>query len=724
MPRARLVLLLFAVSSGLATHAMAQDEPRPYRLESVDLKASPVIWGAECVISQDGEPRRGLMFGGQDQTADDGRPHTRLIDGEKIEAIHERLREQNPLQPLHEQVWKLRTEAKNLRALARNVYFQGLTDKQEATRVSREITPRLASVAADIELAIRECPLKAEDDYHTAQGRFAAGHLALARNALTPDNLAHVSPQTIQRLHRAQVHLELAAEAFDAEPTARAMHCGTPRRKDNDSPQAQALVFDEKTRLFVLFGGDHLDYLTNDTWVFDPTKVRWTQRHPNGAPPPRANHRLEADGNGTVRMIGGYTYSSSTGYVSGQYVDHNDGAWIYDIEKDQWRPEEGNTAELIPADSRVYRTGPFHPDYYLQGDRPDAAKFQAWLKELPANEWIATDPPYRPRLNRDWGTARIDPDRDMMLRWSGGHSAHGGTDVPHFHFATNRWELPFPVEFPLGQLYSNTSYPNGFNFNRRPWITGHTYQNYAYDPPSKLMVKAGRPKHFYLYDPDIGDWIGRGEKPQAMQYNSCFYTLTLTATPHGAVCWDKQGRIHRFDAKAAAWIEIELSGDKLPGAYVDNSTICYDPKRDRVLMIGTPGYRHPYSGQVWAVQLPGGKVTELSPAGMDQAHRFNNVDRCCFVPSADMMLLGTYIKDAGDRTPTPAYDCAGNRWITLNVKYSTGERYGRTTRAFPNTRSDGMMFDPKRNLIWGTDTNSQVYVLRLEPDTAGIKPLQ
>ncbi len=724
MPRARLVLLLFTVSACLAVHAIAQDEPRPYRLESVDLKTSPVIWGAECLISPDGEPRRGLAFGGQDQTAGDGRPHTRLIDGEKTVAIHERLREQNPLQHLHHSTWQRRDEVKKLRARIRASWFKGLSPQEESIRIP-DIGRQLAFQRSTLERHIDELPESPDDPYQAGQVKFARGHLTQAVSLLQPPGmLTTITPELIQRLHRAQIHLELAAEAFDAEPAARAMHCGTPRRKDDDSPQAQALVFDEKTRLFVLFGGDHLDYLTNDTWVFDPRESRWTQRHPNGAPPPRANHRLEARGDGTVRMIGGYTYPSSPGYVSGQYVDHNDGAWVYDIEQDQWRPEEGNTAKLVPADSRVYRSGPFHPDYYLQGDRPDAAKFQAWLKEHPANEWVATDPPYRPRLNRDWGTARIDPDRDLMLRWSGGHSAHGGTDVPHFHFATNRWELPFPVEFPLGQLYSNTSYPNGFNFNLRPWITGHTYQNYAYDPPSKLMVKAGRPKHFYLYDPDIGDWIGRGEKPEAMQYNSCFYTLTLTATPHGAVCWDKQGRVHRFDAKTAAWIEIELSGDKLPGAYVDNSTICYDPKRDRVLMIGTPGYRQPYSGQVWAVQLPGGKVTELSPAGMDQAHRFNNVDKCCFVPTADMMLLGTYLKDSGDQAPVPAYDCAENRWVTLNLKYATGERYGRTTRAFPHTRSDGLMFDPKRNLIWGTDTNSQVYVLRLEPATAGIQPLQ
>jgi hypothetical protein len=34
------------------------------------------------------------------------------------------------------------------------------------------------------------------------------------------------------------------------------------------------------------------------------------------------------------------------------------------------------------------------------------------------------------------------------------------------------------------------------------------------------------------------------------------------------------------------------------------------------------------------------------------------------------------------------------------------------------------MFDPKRRLVWGTDTNSQVYVLRLELASAEPKLLE
>jgi hypothetical protein len=661
-----------------------------------------------------------LAFGGQDQYSDDGRPHTRLLVDGKWQDIHAKLQEANPNQPLHARVWKCRQAAKNLLAKARYIYFQGLSASEEAARLERKVQLPFAELNRELAALQEALPNAATPLFYVEmQKQFAREHLQQAR-MLLPSLETEVTAENLTALHRAQIQLELAAEALDAEPPARAMDCGLARLGNEQwGPASTTLVYDAKSKLYLLFGGDHLDYLTNDTWVFDPAGPKWYQLHPPGAPPPRANHRLEARGDGTVRMTGGYTYTSNTDYLGGQYIDLADGDWTYDIGANQW-----SGGKLVPADSREYRTGPFHPDYYTTGPKPNAAEFEAWLKEVPANEWLTTNPPQLPRLNRDWGTARIDPVRDMMLRWSGGHSAHGGTDVLHYHFATNRWELPFPVEFPLGQLYSNTSYPNGFNFNERPWVTGHTYQNYDFDPPSRMMIKAGRPQHFYVYDPAVGDWIGRGKKPEAMQYNSCFYTLTLAATPTGVVCWDKNGKVHRYEHSSQQWLELELTGDELPGAYVDNSSMVYDSNRNRLLIINTLGYGKKFDGQVWAVDLEKLVVEALSPQAREQAHRFANVDKTCFVPTADLMLLGTHITDAGEHTPTPAYDCKHNRWVTLDLQYPTGERYGNTTRDFPNTRSDGLMFDPQRKLIWGTNTNGQVYVLRLDSASADLKPLE
>jgi hypothetical protein len=701
-----------------------QAEPgKPYRLEPVDLNQR-VIWGAE-VLAPDGH---GLAFGGQDQRADDGRPHTRVRLGEQWQPIGERLRTDNPLQGLHARAWTLRGEVKDLCARMRAIYFKGLPQLEEAHLIREKISPEQRKIVRQMyRLAKDFADLDCGDSYLAGQVEIAIAYLNRAGKTMERD-LRSVSAEEIRLLREAQVQMELLSEALDAEPAGRSIDCGRHRGEEKSVPGSVGLIYDPESKVYVLFGGDHMDYLTNDTWVFDPDQPKWSQRHPQaGAPPPRANHRMESIGAGRVRLTGGYSYTSNTDYVGGQYADLNDGEWIYDIAKDKWAG-----GKLVPADSRTYRSGPFHPDFFLQDEKPDAAAFESRLRALPANEWVATDPPYRPSLNRDWGQAVIDPDHDLMLRWSGGHSAHGGSDVPQFHFSTNRWELPFPVEFPLGQLYSNTSYPDGFNYNRRPWITGHTYQNYQYDPLSKLMVKAGRPRNHFLYDPAIGDWVGSGAKPRAMCYDSCFYTLTLVSTPRGIFCWDKDGRVHRFEAAAksdrkdglGAWAELELGGVKLAGSVVDNSTIAYDSKRDRVLVVSKPYGDAPYDGRVWAIDLKTNRVEALSPGGMERARRFAFIDRCVYDPASDLVIMASYLNDSeGAATRTPAFDCANQRWVTLDLKYATGKRGEQTTRAFPHGRSCGIMFDPKRRLIWGTDTDSQIYVLRLEVAKANLLPL-
>ena len=154
---------------------------------------------------------------------------------------------------------------------------------------------------------------------------------------------------------------------------------------------------------------------------------------------------------------------------------------------------------------------------------------------------------------------------------------------------TNRWELPNPVEFPLGQLYSNTSYPDGFNFNLRPWITGHTYQNYGYESGSVRLIFTGRPRNFYLYDPEVGDWTGLTAKPRGMIYDGCFYTLTVCPTPCGLVAWTQQGRLFRLDATRKEWKEMEQK----EGNYLVPSSItprwCLTKRNRLVLWRGLRG---------------------------------------------------------------------------------------------------------------------------------------
>jgi hypothetical protein len=274
----------------LAAGQQALAQKRNYRLPAVDLKQR-VIWGATC----EGPGDTGLSFGGQDQRAADGRPHTRVRVKGEWQAIHHDLRARNPLQTFHDRCRALAKRQKDVTARARHLYLEGLGAGAEAKRVKAEVLPvqeqvnrELAALAGDLKKAV-----VALKGYDAEQGRRAGLALKDTLEQLTNVAASLAKPLTsvlVEEMHAAQVALELAAEGLDAEPPARAL-----------SP----LVFDRRSKCFVLFGGDHLDYLTNDTWIFDPARKKWEQRHPDTAPAPRANHTLKAPGDGKVVLSGG-----------------------------------------------------------------------------------------------------------------------------------------------------------------------------------------------------------------------------------------------------------------------------------------------------------------------------------------------------------------------------------------------------------------------------------
>jgi hypothetical protein len=669
--------------------------------------SKPIIWGAQCKVSDD----LGLAFGGCEQAA---AAHTRVLKAGKWLEVYDDLRKANPLQPLYDPVWSIRDQVKDASATARSIYFGGAPPVEQDKAAAADLAPALEKAArgiSDATAALKAMQVSGHEPLDAAERASldrTLARLAEADRALreaTATLKSGVFPDAFKALWNAQVALEQATESLDAEPAPRAL-----------SP----IVYDAKTRLFVLFGGDHLDYMTNDTWVFDPAAQRWQQRHPKTAPPPRANHSLRATGDGKVKLFGGFTHNNTDiWYMGPLYQLRDDGDWVYDVAANTWTSLAGQNG-AAPA-PREYRTmACFLPQGFIEaGGRPDASANEAKLKALPANRWVVMDPPLKPRVNRDWGSACMDSDRDVLLRWSGGHCAHGGSDVPMYHFATNRWELSFPVEFCLGQCYTNTSYPTGFNFSRRPWVSGHTYKCFEYDPLAKLMVFIGHDPWSYLFDPAVADWIGRSRKPGGMSYDGSFYTLTCCQTPTGIYCWTARGELFAFGDRTRAWQPAKLTGDHLPGSAVDHCGMGYDSKRDRLICFPT-SYGRPFTGQAYAVNRRTGAVQRLDPAGMAGAKAIPSFLReLAYLPDADLFVDVGSTLSAGTTgiRATPAYDCAANKWIALTIAGpAPAGKDGRNV-------SEGAAYDAKRRLIWATDANGQIYVVKLEEASVARKDL-
>jgi hypothetical protein len=520
------------------------------------------------------------------------------------------------------------------------------------------------------------------------------------------------------------------------------------------------LVYDPEHKKIVLFGGDQLDQLLCDTWLFDAVTQTWSEAEPPPLPPekkdgigsvpaPRGGHALlwlpKAK---KILLIGGYTYTSTTEYVAGLYQRLTPELWTYDIPSRQWLPlnvpkaKEGPDAAanffwsaavdaddnvlvlgqaggawLCPVDADktvnmsaanavkpgtiVRRTGSHDPKWYGDGlPSADPAQVAADLKDLPANEWKVRPTPKKPGMNMDWGSAVFAPELDLILRFSGGHSAYSGTAPVVYDVKTDRYALPFAPEYPVEYVYSNDQVRGEWSFKKNPWMTGHTYKSTGYDPNLKALVFAPH-DYTYFFDPRKSAW---SRSPERNPYQASFYLVTVCATPKGAVVWanHRQGGapgLWRLDADSRAWKPLPLKGD-MPAASPDQHGMAYDSKRDRLLLFSNVGKK---KGNVLAYDFKTGTTNWLNPGGIDKALAPSR--ETIYIPEADAVLIGAHAKDS---SRWPLYDCASNAWLGLEL--GGADPVGK--KAFNN--SMGLMYDPNRQLVWAIGQYSQVHVARTD----------
>jgi hypothetical protein len=519
-------------------------------------------------------------------------------------------------------------------------------------------------------------------------------------------------------------------------------------------PRAHApLVYDPVNQVIVMFGGDHLDHLLNETWVYDCATRTWSKQNPAVRPSPRAGHAmLYMPKSRKIVMMGGYRYTANQ---SNEFE-----MWRYDAAANDWslikrfgsgdtwpklspiRPAfagvvtvdtndvvialadtapsqyyftprtyrmtcdptvtdaSGTTTYGMTADTVELRGGWTNPSWFLEGvTTPDTAANEAFLRTLPLHTWTALSPPKKPQsAYRAWGTTVLDPDRDLFLKWSGGHVAHCGTDVPEYSPHNNRWNIGYIPEWPLEYNGDNQSSPANRTFNGRPFMPMHTVKSYAYDVNLHRMVHAIF-MHTHIYNPDIMDWdtTVHIHNPFGAGYNT-----GLCATARGAYClWyaNYTARSFLFDADSLKWDLLPQTGT-LPGFYADNSTVVYDSMRDRIIAVQG---RSSEIARVYEYVFSSGQANRLYPADSSLATGDDRYRDCAYLPNLDIILF--QIRQGSNNL---ALDLANNQWVQVPISGFVSTM---------NDRGTGMMYDPKRNLVWISDHNCNNYAARLDSAT-------
>jgi hypothetical protein len=122
--------------------------------------------------------------------------------------------------------------------------------------------------------------------------------------------------------------------------------------KTEPPPRALSpMVFDPATKKVLLFGGDSLDRVRADTWLYDCATRTWEERKPAVGPSPRFGHALlRLPKSDKIVLIGGKGYRTSNDYYAMLYRALPVEIWTYDVAKNEWalvqRVEKGGPPQI------------------------------------------------------------------------------------------------------------------------------------------------------------------------------------------------------------------------------------------------------------------------------------------------------------------------------------------------------------------------------------------
>lgn len=514
-----------------------------------------------------------------------------------------------------------------------------------------------------------------------------------------------------------------------------------------------AMATDYSSNKILFFGGDHLDYLLNDTWVYDCATRTWEKKAPSKNPAPRAGHALVyLPKSGKLVLMGGYEYTNCTGYGCAIYRARPVfDMWVYDMAANEWKliksfgssetvplyspsdhlnaaadtsdrilvygsndrffamqcdpttvDEPGTHSLGVIADTATHRTDPWLPAYFETGvASPDTAASETFLRDLAPNTWTLVAPPRKPASNHDWGTSVYDPDHDKILLFSGGHSAHCGNEVDQYDVPTNRWAISWEPEWALEYTY-DAGLPFLFSFSGRPMVT-HSYDNYCYDTISQRMIYI-KPHYTFFYNPLTLAWDSVIPNPAA--FTTDYHHISINATRHGPLAWvlrsgTSQYDLYLLDADSLRWRLLPRTGDALPSSYGDNGGGAYDSDQDCFFMFNGSSAADP---AVCRYDFSTGVSTRLLPSNNASA-RTSYFREAVYLTGFRGILIGAEID-----SHTLFFDCVSGEWRFLSLA-KTGVTYT------ANSRGSGYMVDSRRNLVWNLEDNPvSLMALKLTSD--------
>jgi hypothetical protein len=607
-----------------------------------------------------------------------------------------------------------------------------------------DLAAKAAELAAAVEKLAAEVKGAGLAGVEKPAGEVAARRLESAVAALKaagPGLAGRIAAANVQAVRAVRVTCEQAIDALSPEPPGRA--------------RSQS-AYDPVRKKIVIFGGDGLDRVLSDTWLYDCATRTWEQRFPEKCPAPRAGHVLAwLPKAGKIVLAGGYSrdwlaqeiwtydvaadswklllhvplvaedwgrqkYSANCPRVTARSnmvgaVDEDDvlvcpvsqggGLATWACKIDPAKADEAGTAAKAST-SGTYTFNRIDPAVWENAAKPEPEKTKAFLDGLPANQWTALKfPMYAPGATNRWGTTAYDVDRHQLLFWGGGHSTSQEDDVAHFSMLGGFWTLGYHPDDPIEIIYA--SVPTPLSFHDRVHVPMHAYKAYEYDPTLGKMLYFDR-----AYNPAVREW-----EPAAFPGLDHAGSLGSfqAATPKGMVCYSGKG-LFRFDAKAGKWAKLPWDGPAFGGIYADGHDLIYDSKRDCLWFSNDK--------VVFKYDLASGKAEKVEVRKPRALGQFYLWSEAIYLPGPDLILLMNLFARPDGKAGNVAWDPNDRKFYWADLKFVENDK---PAELKPGTFSwsDSLRYDPELKLcVLNNSSARKVWILKFDRAAAKLEEIK
>ena len=154
------------------------------------------------------------------------------------------------------------------------------------------------------------------------------------------------------------------------------------------------------------------------------------------------------------------------------------------------------------------------------------------------------------------------------------------------------------------------------------------------------MIFTGQRKEFFPYDPDLQDWLRARTNPRKCPTTPAFIP-SPAPPPAGIYCWTRRQTLLLRLQKPLPIEHLHLTGEKLAGSIVDNSTLVHDSRRNRLLFFRKEyGDRIRYNGLIQVVDLKTLEVSTLTPENAPAASVVSYLCQIRYDPKSDFLVAG------------------------------------------------------------------------------------